>query len=95
MMIVETAEDNHDYDSNVEAKTKKSRKILTGNGTYLFYNDSDTYTSMYSHLLSRKESAILSNRKASSGVYNSHNDPIPSSVTNVQYFFTILVSGRR
>ena len=80
MMMVETAEDSQDYDSNVETKSKKTRKILTGNGTYLFYNDSDAYTSMYSHLLSRKESVILSRRKTASGVYTSHNDPIPSSV---------------
>lgn len=94
MMMVETAEDSQDYESNVEAKSKKTRKILTGNGTYLFYNDSDAYTSMYSHLLSRKESVILSRRKTASGAYISHNDPIPSSVKNSLFFFTVLVSGR-
>ena len=84
-MIVETSEDNQDYDSNVEAKSKKSRKILTGNGTYLFYNDSDAYTAMYNHLLFRKESVILSRRKSVNRTYGPHNDPIPSSVIIITF----------
>ena len=38
ILIEEVDEDITDYDSTIKSKNKKTRKILTGNSTYLFYD---------------------------------------------------------
>ena len=38
ILVEEVDEDITDYDSTIKSKNKKTRKILTGNSTYLFYD---------------------------------------------------------
>lgn len=78
--FVATAEDNQDHDTMVQSKTKKSRRILTGNGTYLFYNDGDTSKLSQGSLLSRKESLMINRKNRERRTKLDATDPMPSSV---------------
>ena len=62
----------------VKETTKKTRKILTGNGTFLFYDD--TNKDISPGTAGRKDSLPLSRLKTSLSSDSSLADPIPSSV---------------
>lgn len=74
---LETDEDIQDLDARVKETTKKTRRILTGNGTFLFYDDAikDIPGSV-----GRKDSLPLSKLKSSASSDSIQTDPIPSSV---------------
>ena len=74
---LETDEDIQDLDARVKETTKKTRKILTGNGTFLFYDD---VVKDLPGSVGRKDSLPLSKQKASVSNDSSQTDPIPSSV---------------
>lgn len=74
---LETDEDIQDLDARVKETTKKTRKILTGNGTFLFYDD---VVKDLPGSVGRKDSLPLSKLKASVSNDSSQTDPIPSSV---------------
>ena len=54
---VETEDDYKDYESTVKAKTNRTRKILTGNSTYLFY-DQDRAAQSQDCYPYRRDSAV-------------------------------------
>ena len=74
---LETDEDIQDLDARVKETTKKTRKILTGNGTFLFYDD---VVKDLPGSVGRKDSLPLSKLKASVSNDSSQTDPIPTSV---------------
>lgn len=57
LFLVETEDDYKDYESTVKAKTNRTRKILTGNSTYLFY-DQDRAAQSQDRYPYRRDSAV-------------------------------------
>lgn len=53
-------ENVQEYDSMVKAKPKKTRKVLTDHGTYLFYDDDAYSASNHSSQLDQKSSVASS-----------------------------------
>ena len=68
---IENDEDIKDYDSAVKTTTKITRKILTGNSTYLFY-DKERKLKGPGRYAQRLES-MSSNRRSSNETQNSRN----------------------
>ena len=69
--IIENDEDIKDYDSAVKTTTKITRKILTGNSTYLFY-DKERKLKGPGRYTQRLDS-LSSNRRSSNETQNSRN----------------------
>ena len=46
-------ENVQEYDSMVKAKPKKTRKVLTDHGTYLFYDEKNSVSSSKSQKMNR------------------------------------------
>lgn len=83
LIYIENDEDIKDYDSTVKSSTKISRKILTGNSTYLFY-DRERKLKGAGRYMQRLDS-IGGNRKNSDETHNSRNTESNTNVLNERF----------